>query len=266
VNIRLVAFAILAIVIVSIAVFYIFKNKFIEPIKEPANVKICDDIKTYDLRFICLAIFTSDPSKCKDTGDFDTYCYDTVFSVINVSESLCKSFSEYYPRTTCYFNLAKLEKDPSLCLESRGRYQKCSWELAKITKNSALCENIETETEKYECLAEVTRDDSFCKKISIDIERTVCFLTLGKNADIKKCGEDVPIENPSFSYTQICISNVARATKDISLCNEIEDKQTRWSCLSQLSKSIDICEKGENQFWIDFCKIEFIKNSFTGKI
>lgn len=259
-NKKIIIFAILAIAATTIAFFALKGTK--PQTKEPVGIKICDEMKTYDLKLICLAIFTNNPWRCKDSGNFDTYCYDTVFSSMkNISEPLCKSFAEYYPRTTCYFNLAQLEKDPSLCEKSEGRFQKCSKALAKITKNSTLCENLESETEKYECQAEVTKDDSFCKKITVDIERVVCFMSIGKNADTRRCGEDVPIENPSVNYVKQCIASVAVATKDISLCNQIDDLQTKWSCLGQVSKTIDICEKGENQFWVDFCKIEFIKNS-----
>jgi hypothetical protein len=261
-NRRIVAFAILAVAIISIAAFGLSSMK--PEKKETVGVSICDGIKTYDLKDICLAIFTGNPWKCKDAGNFDTYCYDSVFSSMkNISEPLCKSFAEYYPRTTCYFNLAKLEKNPSLCEESQGRFQKCSWELAKITKNSTLCENIETETEKNECLAEITGDDSYCKRIDVDIERVVCLITIGKNADTKRCGEDAPIQNPSFAYTQRCVSNVAVATKDISLCYQIDDLETKWSCVGKLAKTIDTCDKAENTFWIDFCKIEFVKNSLS---
>lgn len=247
---------------ISIAFFVLGSMK--PETKESVGIKICDDIETYDLKLVCLAIFTGNPWKCKDAGNFDTYCYDAVFSSMkNTSEPLCKSFTDYYPRTTCYFNLAKIEKNPSLCEDSGGNYQRCSWDLAKILKDFKLCEKIEKVSERDECLAEVTGDQSFCKNITDDSERSICFITLGKNLDIKKCGEMASTENPSYAYAQQCIASVALATKDISLCYQIESKEAKWTCVAQLSKSIDVCEKGDSQFWVDFCKIEFIKNSLS---
>ena len=265
-NRRLLTFVILTCIILLAVVFFTQKRT-VETNKEPVDVKICDDIETYDLKVTCLAIFTNDPSRCKDAGNFDSYCYESVFGAMNnFSEPLCKSFSDYFPRTTCYLVLAMIEKDPSLCENSGGRFQQCSWELAKITKDSKLCEEIEADFEKYECLAEVTRDVSFCEKISPGTENSGCFIKLGKNVDIKKCGEVVPIENPSYSYVQECIANVAKAKKDASICNMIESKEAKWKCLTSLSKSMDICKEGENQFWEDFCKIEYIKIQLGEKI
>jgi len=264
-NIKIVAFTVLICIIISTIVFFAQKEKIIEK-EESFDIKICDDIKTYDLKLICLSIFTDNPSRCKEAGNFDNYCYESTFEAMkNFSESLCKGFSDYSPRTLCYLRLAETSKDPSLCEKAGGRYQECSWELAKITKNQKLCEEIEVDFEQNECLAEVTGDVSFCEKIISDIERGTCFIMLGKNADIKKCGEIVSIENPSYAYSQQCIVSVALATKDISLCDLIENKEARWRCLASLSKSIDICKGGENQFWEDFCKIEFIKSTFTQK-
>lgn len=260
-NKKILILTVLVIVIISAIVFSTFRTHPVE-IKEPVNIQICNGIVTNDLKTICLAIFNNQPSKCKEIGNFDTYCYDIVFdSMSNVTDSLCSSFSDYYPRTTCYFRLAKQEKNLSICEKSSGRYQQCSWELAKLTNNHTLCDNLETEFEKDECLAEVTGSDSYCKKISSELERGTCFIKLGKNVDVKKCGEVAPIENPSYAYTQLCISNVALEAKDISLCNLLDNKEGKWRCIAQLSKSISVCDKGETKFWEDFCRIEFIRNS-----
>lgn len=269
-NKKLIIFALLAFVIISITVFYVLKYGIVgtkgeSTKKEPIDVKTCDEMNTYDLKNICLAIFTNDPSKCKDAGNFDTYCYDTVFGVIkDVSESLCKSFSEYYPRTTCYFELAKIKKDPSLCEESGGRYQKCSWELAKILKKPELCENIGVDSEKKECLAEVTCNVSFCKEITNEEEKKICIDSLSKHVSINICKEYIP-EYPSVFYIPECVKNVAITTQNISLCNLIDVKETKWGCFAEVSKSIDVCERADNIFWMDFCKVEFIKNIFTKK-
>lgn len=263
-NSKLIAFAFFGcVILLAIGIFFVQKERPVVTNKEPVDVKICNGIGTDDLKVICLAFFTNDPSRCKDAGSFDTYCYESTFGLMkNFSESLCESFSDYTPRTACYLKLAMIEKDFSLCEKSSGRYQQCSWEVAKLTKNSSLCDNLETQFEKLECLAEVTGDDSYCKQITSDLERGTCFIKLGKNADLKRCGEDVPIENPSFTYTQLCISNVALANKDISMCNLLENKEGKWRCLASLSKSIDICNNGESQFWEDFCKVEYIKANF----
>jgi len=260
-NIKIITFAVSICIIISAIIFFTQKGGIIEK-TEPVDIKICDEIETYDLKITCLAIFTNTPSRCKEAGNFDTYCYEITFGAMkNFSEFLCTSFSEYFPKTTCYLRLAEINKDPSLCEKSGGRYQECSMELAKITKDPKLCEEAGVDFEQNECSAEVTGDVSFCEKIASEAERSICFIKLGKNADTKKCGEAVPIENPSIAYVQECIARVAQATRDSSLCNQIESKETKWSCLASLSKNMQVCDNGENQFWEDYCKIEFIKNT-----
>jgi len=259
---KLILITILISVTICLLFFYVKRSqKEVEHI----DVKICDEMEIPEMKLTCLAVFKHNPSICVKTGNFDKYCYDSVFTTMeNISESVCEKFSEYYPRTTCYLRLAKVKKDPSFCEKTSGKYQMCCWELAKLLKNSTLCKEIEVECERNQCLAEVTGNISFCEKVPDLSEKKMCFAKLSKKLTINVCKEYIP-EHPSVLYVPDCIKYVAITTQNISLCDLIDNNEIKWSCLASLSKSMEICKKAEIPFWRDFCEIEFIKENIFSK-
>lgn len=251
----IVVITILIIISICLVSFFMLMYK-----EENVDITFCKGIETQSMRMTCSAIFRQDPFICKKTGNFDKYCYDSVFgSTKNSSIFECEKFSEYYPNSICYLNLAKIKKNPNLCEKVSGMYQTCYWELAKILKNPKLCENINAICEKNQCLAEVTGNISICEEVPDAVEKKTCIGNILKNVNIDQC-EDTVTEYPSVLYVPDCVKKIALTSKNISLCNLIENKEIKWSCLAGLSKSIDICEKADSNFWKDYCKVEFIKN------
>jgi len=215
------------------------------------------------MKLICLATINGNPLMCDKVGDLNSYCYETVFSAMkNISEDLCEKLSDSFPKNLCYHELAKIRKDPSICNITEGRYQWCCGDLAEITKNYKLCEEIDIYFERTECLAEVTGNLSFCEAIDINKYKSACLIKLGKITDVKECEEVVPKNFPTYSEeVQECILKIALTREDVSLCDLIKAKETRIRCIAKFSDNIKVCEKVEGIFWEDFCKVEFIKSA-----
>ena len=264
-------FVVFIIVVFSLILFYSFQKKEIKKIEKKIDISyinICENISTSEMKLTCLAIFTSNPLICEKLGKFNSYCYETVFSVMkNVSENLCENLMENSSKNLCFHELAILKKDSAICNKTAGRYQWCCGDLAKITNNPKLCEEIDIDFERYECLADVTKNVSICEQIDFNKYKVACKIKLGKITDAKKCNDVVSKSIPTYKEeVQECVLKVALTIKDVSLCDLIDAKETRVRCLAQLSEDIQICEKIEGIFWEDLCKVEFIKSAIEREL
>jgi len=249
----------IVLVLVIFQFYSIKENEDVINGTEVTGSNICGNFSVPELKIICNAISAQDPFLCTQTGNFEDYCYESVFSTSkNLSEGLCNKFYQYYPRSVCYLNLAKLKRNPSYCEETGGMYQQCSWELAKVMKKPELCSNIEVDCEKYQCVAEVMENSSYCEMVPDIPERKLCYTKLLENATVDNCKEYVP-EIPTVLYLPDCIRYLAERDNNITLCNFIENKELKWKCFATVSDTISICNSSADNFWKEFCEIEFIK-------
>ncbi len=253
------------VIVLVISLFVVFNlssnHKETEELYKEINESHCNEMKTAEMKKTCLAMFEKNLSICEGMPYFNEYCYDKVFILMeNFSESLCEKLSKYYPKTTCYIRLAEIKKDESFCKKAGGRYQECSWKLAKLLKKPELCSAIEVDCEKNQCLAEVTGNASYCEKVPDVQEKKACYAKLLKN--VSACGEYIP-EYGEILYIPICLYDLAKTTNNISLCWNITRKETKWQCLAELSKDKRVCNESESQFWKDFCLVEILKNKLV---
>jgi hypothetical protein len=225
------------------------------------NESYCNKIKTSEMRKTCLAMVEKNFSICEELLYFDRECYEKVFVLTkNISELLCKSFSDYEPKSACYVRLAEVKKNASFCENAGGSYQECSWKLAKLLKNPDLCNQIEAECEKYQCFADASGDISYCKKVTDAPEKMACYAKLQKN--VSACGM-YSSEYGEILYVPQCLYDLAKITKDISLCWNITKSDVRWICLADLGATEEVCNKAETQFWKDFCLVEVLINKLN---
>lgn len=223
----------------------------------------CSKFKSPEMKETCKAMVNKNLSICNDLSYFNSYCYEKVTEVYgNLSESFCEGLSKYEPRTDCYIKLAKIEKDPSYCKKAIGKYQMCSWELAKILKKPEPCYAIEVDCEKYQCLAKATGNISYCEKVPDHLEKRACFAKLKEN--VSMCGHYVP-EKGEVTYIPTCLHSLAKDLNKKSICWSITTSQEiKWKCLADLGDSSEICNKAKSRFWKDYCLIEFLSNKMSG--
>lgn len=224
------------------------------------NESYCDKIETLDMKHTCMAMLKRDFNICKGKPYFLDYCTHKVFQVTeNFSESFCESFSRYYPRIECYLWLAKKKKDVSFCEKTDVRKPECYWELAKILENPELCNNIEADCEKNQCLAEVTGDSSYCEHVPDSGEKEACFAKISKQENA--CKINLP-EYGEILYYPECMYKMAKLKNDISICWKIEGEK-KWECLADLGATEEACDQAETQLWKDFCLVEILKNKLN---
>lgn len=120
------------------------------------------------------------------------YNYYSRIGAITKSEFTCSilpSFLEPY-RTNwfCYLEVAKQKRDLTICDNKATYYLQltgCYSDIARITKNEAICEKIpdtpydpfDTEEKDYcyKKLAETKKDEALCAKIKINFIRSSCY-------------------------------------------------------------------------------------------
>ncbi len=245
------------ILILGLVIFFLKKDSKEIEIQPSINSSLCYQMQEPEMKTTCLAMFSQNPSLCSEAGNFDTYCYDIVFgSMKQITPNICEEFKKY-PRDVCFLNLAKKTKDHRFCDDVTFSW-KCFWELAKITHDASLCENIEVDCEKYQCEAEILKDINYCFKIPDAPEKDACIAKLKKDpAECSDYGEDVV----STLILASCPHSTASETGDISICDMIAYEKEKWSCLAELSESMDVCERAKVPFWMDFCRVEYVKNN-----
>lgn len=251
----------LAVAVVAIALALITSALYLSTTKKATSITIsfCDKIATPDMRTICLGIFSNDPSTCRNTGNFDEYCYDSIFGKMrNISSSLCAGMPSYYSKSKCYYELAKQTSNPVFCDDAGGMYQQCSWDLALATDNSDLCGRIQVDCERNQCLAVVKGNVSICGDVPDSPEKVTCVAKLSKNMSIETCKDYAP-DRASINYIADCVKSVVMSTRNISLCDLIGTQDAKIQCLVGISQSIDICNSQSEHFWKDYCMIEYIK-------
>jgi hypothetical protein len=251
-----------ALVLVVVLALLLTKTKNFEP-----NIKIdqCDSINSGRLKIVCYSIFLKNPDFCNLTEDFSTYCYDSVFPLMNLNESFCKDVTNSYARLSCFTNLAVQSKNGTECemLVEPAVISACYTNLfSYIDKftNASLCDNIPHESTKFACLAKVTNNVTYCFNITQEVEeRGVCFGILTNN--VSYCTVDSPDVLSRITIFS-CIKDIAVELNDIKLCDTINYEEGKWQCKTLLAKNIGICDEA-NDPWKDFCKLEYIKNNLV---
>lgn len=247
-----------------ISFFFFSKPNNVEDLK----IESCYNITSGRLKVVCYAIFLKNYTYCNLAQDFSSYCYDSVFPLVDLNVSFCESLNDAYGRLSCFVNLAIKSRNAEVCelLKDDIPVSICYTNLVEFLNyfnNSVFCNNIPHESTRFTCLAIVTKDIGYCFNITQEIEeRSTCLGILTKN--VSYCTiEATGALSRIVIYS--CIRSIATDLNDMSLCDSIDYEEEKWKCKASLSESIDICDKASGP-WKDFCKIEYIKNNiFAGK-
>ena len=248
-------------IVIGISIFFASKDK----IENPVKIDMCENITSGKLKVVCYSMFLKDHTHCKLAGDFSTYCYDSVFPLIELNKTFCESFNENYAKLSCFTNLAIKSRDATVCemIGEPAVVDVCYTNLFDYLDyftGLGLCENIPHESTRFACLAKDTNNITKCEEITQEVEeKGVCLGMLTKN--VSHC----IIESPdALSRITIysCIKNIAIETENMTLCDSIDYEEAKWKCKTYLAEDISICNYAENP-WDDFCKLEYIKNNLV---
>ena len=148
---------------------------------------ICERLGNEGLKYDCLARLTGDYEKCKKSV-LESYCYYDV-AMIQSDSSVCKNISDEPLRNKCF---ALLTKNQDYCQRISGQSTSesvmkdfCYFQVAMLTNDSSICEKLQREKdncvnmvekniENLECspliatcgfFAGFTGDDSACQKM-----------------------------------------------------------------------------------------------------
>lgn len=245
-----------------VLILFFLLNK---PSKVETNLKIgmCEDITSGRLKMVCYAVFFRNHTFCNLAQDFSSYCYDSVFPLIDLSKTFCENLNDSYARLSCFTSLAYKTENGEVCelLRDSTLIDICYTRLVEYLKrftDSYFCNKIPHESTRFTCLALIKKDINYCFNITQEIEeRSTCLGMLTKNVSyctIKVTGA------LSRIVVYSCIRNIATDLKDISLCDRIDYEEEKWKCKASLSDTIKICNEAWGP-WEDFCRLEYIKNN-----
>lgn len=252
---------ILGFIIISIFLLLI-KTK---DIQTNVRIDLCENITSGKLKVVCYAIFLKNHTFCNLAGDFSQYCYDSVFPLIDLDETICEGLDDNYGRMSCFTSLAVENRNVTICelLKEPAVIDVCYTNLFDYLdyfKSPEICRKIPHESTRFACLAKVTNNMTSCYDIVQEVEeRGVCLGMLTKN--ISYCTIEAP-DVLSRITIYSCIKDIAIELKNITLCDSMDYEEAKWSCKAFLAKNIEVCNETQGP-WKDFCKIEYIKNNLT---
>lgn len=167
-----------------------------------------------------LAVATNSPILCeitKVTGIFD---FNAMFRGEDVA--------------TCYLEVAIQKNTPEACSKTGGKQSYCYQKVAIQYDNMALCKLIDesdsTAGSCYGFFMKSEQDKSICEGLISKDTRSACFMYYVRNVnpDLSIC--EGKVENNGIPYKDHCYSVVARAEKDVLLCERISPGISKEEC------------------------------------
>ena len=253
------------------------------PGEKPLALSICENISDQDIKNACIggvtenitlcnggyecytavAILKNDPSIC-EKGPSPSLCYWN-FALVRKNVSFCFLLSDR-DRDSCLLKLAEIEKNFSFCgliidsTFSTGCYD-ALFEIIKPNKPD-MCKAIALYYEHFRCendiVSKYTDDIEECKKISVPLNKYRCLARVTNNVSI--CDEMYEalkdnifintLREKDECYSEV-YSKVAMETKDLTLCEKIDDTFRKEKCFRDIAvetKNISICEKIESDY------------------
>lgn len=219
------------------------KEYSIGELKFAEAMKICnnsDDFKVQCKMAVCSSIGLTDEkiNNCKNASRGIDSCLMMISPKnSNVCENILDSKGINNLRDSCYKEIAEKTKNYSLCNEISEASKKvlCFKEVARIVKNPSICDEINS--------LDICPDSgSFCM-LNYRETKTNCGAVA--SSDASKCIEI------DFNADFKCLMDIARETKNLSLCDEIKtsletQSELREACIlgvAQEAKNPDICVK-----------------------
>lgn len=234
------------------------------PTEPMPNIGMCENITSGRLKAVCYAMFFKNYTYCKLAADFTPYCYDNVFSLLDVDERTCNNLEDTSAKLSCYTNLAINQKNASVCefLQDTSLINICYGRLSDhldVFDDINLCKKIPHESTKFTCMAMVSKNINFCFNITQEVfERGFCVAMFTRNvSDCFMPTNGGALARITFSS---CIRQVAISTRNVSMCEMIGRAEDRWRCKMSMINDIHVCDEIDDP-WKDICKLEYIKNN-----
>src|SRR4030042_1694526 len=160
---------ILACILFAGAVFIVSKTQTAKSIDE----SVCDEIYNINLENICHLLISGDINSCNDVGGYDTFCFDSVLEVSDISEGFCNIINNSYGKLKCYNNLAIKTENPDFCMDNED----CYIMLASVSSNEKICDFFtDGVVERNMCMAGANGNEEYCQNIENDFQRRLCLM------------------------------------------------------------------------------------------
>ncbi|MCK4729946.1 MAG: hypothetical protein KAT28_01365 [Candidatus Aenigmarchaeota archaeon] len=234
-------------IIIAIVLITLNSNKNQNNLEPITKIEMCDNFSHPETKIICYSFFTGNSTYCDLAGNLRSICWR--FSTMkNANIELCNQINDPFQRTICFSNVALKEKNPSICeeyIESPTFLESCflyiPYKYYKLYAEEN-CDDIGHESAKYTCLAVVKNNSSYCEEIiSEPQEKDLC--------------DAIMSEDSSYCGTDACYSQRAVMENNLDLCDSILSKMERARCIGTISKDTKTCEKLEDKFANDLCKL-----------
>lgn len=211
------------------------------------DISTCDSIQSEKKKQYCMngvAIAHEDESHCASvsTGKEQDYCYTGHAYTFN-DISYCGKIVDEDFRDACYYYLAQYNTEPEICE---------NMEPTTVNENGGISNSLTDSCyEDIFNLIEFEHTLSDCDKIISQRSKNDCLINYAvENKDISICDQ----VDPNFGLNtgtdqEWCISQVASAMIDGSLCEEISSSEMKQSCnkaIVSASGDLDGCDQFEN--------------------
>lgn len=162
------------------------------------------------------------------------------FAVLAISFS--KDINDSY-----YLKAAEAKMDVSKCdkIKGAGRIVRCYERISYLKNSSAFCDSIKNARYRDNCYMQISRIDlksvNKCEKIVDNFLKARCLheFARGKN-DISICAKIPDFRGPKSYSKEACYIKMAIATKDESICSNIEEVKERSH--DEYEKSMTVAE------------------------
>ena len=201
---------------------------------------IKEDLNGKSYCYKTIATNTNNKELCKevnDNGDNRLDCYLQI--AINKGDArICESLSENEKKYSCIRRHAEQTLDKTSCLlipHNTLERDACILHFLEEATNEEFCDELDLEASKdtcYESIAPKIKGNLLCQKIIDDKKRNNCHVQLA--IALESADECYRMEKIQGAEWRTCITQVALLNNDTQLCNSIDKKSGKESCLRQL--------------------------------
>ena len=233
--------------------------------QNPAS-QVCLKISQPDNAYYCLAVANQEVSFCQnlDMPSEKKLCQGMAARDI----SYCREIQEAEPKKMCYYELSLLADEFDYCGEMEDAKQcyfafiyRLHWKSRADEIKAEYCEKIDDGTPKglilkNICLAFKEQDPSFCQ------EDRFCLSFFPQ--PLSFC--QTPFKNPDGEFVEKdeCLLHRALSEKEASLCENIENDDSRNMCYADMSThvspNLSFCDQITDEMVKDMCYAEYAIN------
>lgn len=186
---------------------------------------------------------------------------------------ICNKIYNQVTKNNCYWAIAEIKQNFSICDKSQGR-DYCYRLVAAKKQDLSMCDKIQDQLWEdicYQDIAKTKQDISICDKILDQERRYYCFRFVAvARQDLSICDK---ILNEGLMKGN-CYREVAMAgkeslykdrdsKKDLSICDKIQDQDGKDYCYQEVASEkndVSICDEIDNQEIRDICYLGVVRN------